>query len=117
MAVSPSRGQVWWADLDPPTGHEQAGRRPVVIVSSDVSNRGPSGMVAVAPITSRDKRVPLHVRVDPPEGGLERPSFVMCDQVRTVSVDRLDRARGAAGVLSSGTMVEVDDRIRIFLDL
>jgi mRNA interferase MazF len=74
-------------------------------------------MVAIAPITSRDKGIPLHVRVDPPEGGLDVPSFVMCDQLRTISTDRLDARRGATGRLSPGLMAEVEDRVRVFFDL
>ncbi len=117
MALAPSRGEVWWGDLNPPTGHEQAGRRPVLVISADAFNRGPAGMVAIAPITSRDKGIPLHVRVDPPEGGLDVPSFVMCDQLRTISTDRLDARRGATGRLSPGLMAEVEDRVRVFFDL
>src|SRR5690348_656161 len=68
--VEPSRGQVWMADLDPTKGHEQAGKRPVLVVSADVMNLGPAGLVVVLPITSKGKGIPTHVPVDPPEGGL-----------------------------------------------
>lgn len=117
MALAPSRGEVWRADLNPSTGHEQAGRRPVLVISTDAFNRGPAGMVAVIPITSRDKGIPLHVRVNPPEGGLDVLSFVMCDQLRTISTDRLNARLGATGRLSPGVMAEVEDRMRVFLDL
>lgn len=115
MPQSPSRGEVWFVDLDPARGYERAGDRPVVIISTDVFNHGPSGLTVVVPLTRTDRNVPLHVRVDPREGGLREVSFAMCDQVRTISRDRL---RGAArGFLPPGTMAEVEDRIRILLDL
>ena len=114
MPASPSRGEVWQANLDPPAGHEQAGWRPVVVISTDPFNHGPARMVAVVPVTSKDKGLPLHVPIEPPEGGLTQPSFAMCDQLRTISTKRLDRRRGTLG---SQTMLEVEDRIRIFLDL
>src|SRR6185295_5268066 len=46
------RGEVWLADLDPTRGHEQAGRRPVLIVSDDVFNAGAAELVVVLPMTS-----------------------------------------------------------------
>jgi len=112
---APSRGEVWFVDLDPTRAHERAGDRPVVIISTDVFNNGPSGLTVVVPLTRVDQHVPLHVRVDPLEGGLRETSFAMCDQMRTISRDRF---RGTArGFLSPRTMAEVADRIRILLDL
>src|SRR4051812_19676517 len=83
------RGQVWRIDLNPTRGHEQAGVRPAVIISTDLFNQGPAGLVVVLPLTTTPRRIPLHVQVDPPEGGLQRRSFVKCDDVRSASVDRL----------------------------
>ncbi|MBI1913682.1 MAG: type II toxin-antitoxin system PemK/MazF family toxin [Planctomycetes bacterium] len=71
-ASSPQRGEVWLADLDPTFGHEQGGRRPVLVVSVDSFNAGLSGLVVVLPITSRIRPVPLHIPVDPPEGSASR---------------------------------------------
>ena len=70
----PGRGEVWLTDLNPTRGHEQAGRRPVLVVSDDLFNRGPAGLVIVLPMTSTLRGVPSHVPIDPPEGGLERRS-------------------------------------------
>lgn len=116
MPVAPSRGEVWRANLDPPTGHEQAGWRPVVVISTDAFNHGPARMVAVVPVTSRDKGIPLHVRLDPPEGGLTMASFAMCDQIRTISTERLDN-RGALGALNPRSVREIEEGIKVFLDL
>src|SRR5438128_11466126 len=50
--VAPIRGEVWLIDLNPVRGHEQAGRRPALVVSDDLFNQGPAGLVIVLPITS-----------------------------------------------------------------
>ncbi len=115
MPADPARGEVWLVNLDPTIGREQAGERPVVILSTDRFNHGPAGLVIVAPMTTRDRRLPLHVAVDPPEGGVRRRSFVKCEDVRSISKDRLSGTRW--GVLSARTMAEVGDRLRILLEL
>ena len=51
--MTPARGEVWNVDLDPVRGREQAGRRPALVISVDLFNRGPSGLVVLLPITSR----------------------------------------------------------------
>src|SRR5947209_13067110 len=86
---SPQRGEGGLGDLDPTFGHEQGGRRPVLVVSVDSFNAGLSGLVVVLPITSRVRPIPLHVPVDPPDGGLSRPSAILCDAVRSIDRRRL----------------------------
>jgi mRNA interferase MazF len=115
MAVLPARGEIWPADLNPTRGHEQAGERPVLIISTNAFNRGPAELVCVLPITRTDRRVPLHVQVEPPEGGLSLRSFILCDAIRSVARERL----GAQpwGVVSRETMQKVEDRLRILLEL
>ena len=108
------RGDVWDADFDPVRGREQAGRRPAVIVSTDLLNQGPGDLVYVLPLTSRERRVRSHVRVQPPEGGLTVPSFIMCEQLRVFAVERLLRRRGAVGLR---TLAAVEDRLRLLLQL
>ena len=71
MSVSqPSRGDVWSVKFDPTLGRDQAGTRPAVVISVDKFDHGPTELVIVLPITSKDKRQPIHVSVTPPEGGL-----------------------------------------------
>ncbi len=108
------RGDVWDADFYPVRGREQAGRRPAVVLSADIMNRGPSELIYAVPVTSRERRVRSHVRVEPPEGGLTVPSFVMCEQLRVFAVQRLLRRRGA---ISAQTLDEIAYRLRILLDL
>lgn len=111
---APARGEVWLADLNPTRGHEQAGRRPVLVVSEDLFNRGPAGLVIVLPMTSTIRNVPSHVPVQPPEGGVKQPSAALCEAVRSVSVERLVVRWGA---VHGRTLAEVEDRLRILLGL
>ncbi|MDQ3814514.1 MAG: type II toxin-antitoxin system PemK/MazF family toxin, partial [Armatimonadota bacterium] len=78
----PLRGEVWRAELDPVRGHEQGGTRPVLIVSDDAFNTGPAALCIALPFTSKDKRIPWHVAVAPPEGGLTMPSWIKCEDIR-----------------------------------
>ena len=101
-------------NLDPTTGHEQAGTRPALILSEDIFNEGPADMVVVAPITRTQRKIRWHVPVAPPEGGLVSESFVQCENVRSVSKQRLKRRRGR---VSGPVMEQVEDRLRILLGL
>ena len=114
ISPEPSRGDVWFVNFDPTIGHEQTGARPALVVSVDKFNHGPAGLVVALPITSKDKRQPMHVPVRPPNGGLSRLSFITCDNIRAVSKQRLRRFCGA---VSPATMDEVEMRIRVLLGL
>jgi mRNA interferase MazF len=115
MIPLPSRGEIWLADLNPTRGHEQAGRRPVLVVSTDAFNHGPAHLVFVLPLTRTDRRIPLHVPLDPPEGGVNARSFVLCDALRSISKARLvDRPWGA---VTMQTRRKVEDMLRVLLEL
>jgi mRNA interferase MazF len=114
LVPDPARGDVWLAELDPTRGREQAGRRPVLVVSADVYNQGPSGLVVVVPITSTVRGIPLHAHLVPPEGGLRVDSAILCDQVRTIAKERLRRRWGA---VTPTTMQAVEARLRTVLAL
>lgn len=111
---APARGEVWLADLNPTRGHEQAGRRPVLVVSEDLFNRGPAGLVIVLPLTSTVRNIPTHVPLSPPLGGVKRPTAILCDAVRSISVERFVARWGA---IDRMTMAAVEDRLRILLRL
>ena len=110
----PQRGEVWHADLDPVRGHEQAGTRPVLIVSDDAFNSSPAQLVVALLITSKPKNVRSHVAVSPPEGGLTRPSFIKCEDVRSLSIERL---QGRIGRIEDATLLDVEYRLRVLLKL
>jgi len=104
------RGDIYRADLDPVRGSEQGGIRPVLIVQNDRGNQSSPTVIAV-PLTSRQKhtRQPTHVRIDPPDGGLRRPSLALCEQVRTLEKTRLIRY---LGTLSAGSLRRVEEALR-----
>jgi mRNA interferase MazF len=84
------------------------------VLSVDGFNRSPADLLVVLPVTSRDKGIRSHVPVTPPEGGLKVPSFVKCEEPRTVSKDRLS---GRLGIVTPSTMAEVEARVRWLLGL
>jgi mRNA interferase MazF len=108
------RGEIWLADLSPTIGREQAGTRPVLIVSTNDFNKSYANLVYAVPITSRNKNIRSHVEVLPPEGGLTLPSYIMCEAMRSISKQRLLKK---SGVIASDTMSEVEDNIKILLEL
>lgn len=110
----PERGDLWLADLNPIRGREQAGRRPILIVSEDLFNQGPADLVIVCPLTSTLRGIPSHILVQPPEGGLRNPSVIMCEAIRSISKERLVERWG---MVTATTMTEVADRIAILLGL
>jgi mRNA interferase MazF len=82
------RGEIRWADLNPVRGHEQGGKRPVVIISQDVFNQR-SGTVIVMAVTSQHQRsgFPLTLKLD--SSKLPKRSWVKISQIRTLSVERI----------------------------
>ncbi len=112
--AQPSRGEVWLVDLNPTRGHEQAGRRPALVVSVDPFNHGPADLVVVLPITTKAKGVPFHVEVRPPDGGVRAASYIKCEDVRSLAKERLSKRLGA---ISPAVESAVEDRLRILLGL
>jgi mRNA interferase MazF len=68
----------------------------------------------VVPMTTKARPLRSFLKVEPPEGGVQKTSYVICDQVRTISTERLGRPFGA---VSGKTLVEVERRVRSLLDL
>ncbi len=108
------RGEVYYVDLGQPVGHEPAFRRPAVVVSVDILNNGPGGLVVVVPITTASYGLRSHVELEPDDSGLDRTSFARCDQLRVVSVERLSSRQGMIG---SGRLQAIDQALRFVLDL
>lgn len=108
------RGDIWFADLNPVVGNEQAGKRPVLIISVDAFNAGGARMVVVVPFTKHDKKQPLHVPVKIEETGLSVDSFIKTEDIRGISKERLVNKIGEVG---ERTMEEVGIRIKKLLGL
>jgi len=87
------RGDVVWANLDPVRGREQAGRRPVVILSHDVFNERSGTVIALA-LTSRPPRAHFPLTLEVQIKGLKSPSWVKISQIRTLSTKRIGRRIG-----------------------
>lgn len=92
---SPLQGEIWLFDPEPTTGNEIGKKvRPCIIISNNLWNKIRSGLVIIIPITSVQKNILTHVRIDPPEGGLKVTSFAVCEQIRTISRERLKSRLG-----------------------
>ena len=89
------RGEIRWADLNPVRGHEQAGSRPVLVLSHDVFNERSGTVIAVA-LTSQPQRAgfPLTFELQTPK--LPKRSWVKISQVRTLAVERIGARLGRA---------------------
>ena len=110
----PKRGDVWFANFDPTRGHEQSGNRPCLVVSVDAFNASAADLLIVVPITSQDKGIRSHVRIDPPEGGLKKVSYAKCEDIRSIARERLSKRWGR---IHERTMSDVEIRLRILLGL
>ena len=87
------RGELYWADLDPVKDREQAGRRPILVLSHDVFNER-SGTVIAAAVTSQAQRAGFPLTVEILGGRLPKRSWVRVSQIRTLSVERLGKRIG-----------------------
>ena len=84
------RGEIRWADLNPVRGHEQAGNRPVLILSHDVFNERSGTVIAVA-MTSQEPRAGFPLTLESRAPALTKRSWIKISQIRTLSVDRIGR--------------------------
>lgn len=89
------RGEIRWADLNPVRGREQAGDRPVLILSHDVFNERSGTVIAVA-MTSQEPRAGFPLTLESRARGLTKRSWVKISQIRTLSVDRIGRKMARA---------------------
>ena len=110
---SAARMEVWMTDFGAGRGHEQAGLRPSVVVSHDGFNQSAADLVIVIPITSKAKGIRTHVQVQP-EGGLTTISYAKCEDIRSISKDRLSRRMGA---VTPATMASIELVLRALLVL
>ena len=110
------RGEIHDAFLDPAVGSEQAGRRPVIVISRDAINDAGSVVIAIPCTTFQSGRpvYPSQVVLRAGEAGLTQDSVALCEQVRAISKRRLRRRRGA---LSTPALDQVEKALQIALDL
>jgi mRNA interferase MazF len=92
--VNPRRGEIWLVDFGEPVGREQSGRRPAVVVSADPLNDSRAGVVIVVPTTTARRNLPSHIEIDRDGSGLDEVSYAKCEDVKSVSEQRLIARRG-----------------------
>jgi len=84
------RGEIRWANLNPVRGHEQAGERPVLVLSHNVFNERSGTVIAVA-LTSQEPRAGFPLATEIRAAGLQKRSWVKIGQIRTLSTERVGR--------------------------
>ena len=99
------RGDIYWADLDPTRGREQAGRRPVLVLSHDVFNDRSGTVIAVA-VTSQEPTAGFPLTLQLQDDRLPRRSWVKISQIRTLSVQRLTSKIGEASPEELAAVIE-----------
>jgi mRNA interferase MazF len=112
--LTPRWGEIWLLDLGDPVGHEQAGRRPAVIVSDDAMNEGPAGLVIVVPVTTARRGLPSHIELDDPGTGLDEGSYTKGEDITSAS-DRRLIAR--LGHLPPAALADIERALRYLLRL
>lgn len=110
------RGSIWLIDLNPTKGREQSKIRPCLIISTNSFNFGPSDLVVILPITSTERKLWWFIEIEPNESGLTKKSYIICNQIRTISIERL-KNNEPCGYLNQNTLYQVEERIKILLDL
>ena len=99
------RGEIYWADLEPIRGHEQGGRRPVLILSHGVVNERLDTVIVLA-ITGQPQRMGYPLTWQVPSDRLPRDSWVKISQIRTISVERLGTRVGQLTETEVDTLVD-----------
>jgi mRNA interferase MazF len=112
------RGEIYWADLIPRSGSEQAGRRPAIILSHDAFNQTPGWKsIIVVPIStsaSQSNRGPTVVALPSGSAGLTKTSFAVCHQITTLDRAKLTKKIGA---LPPALLRDVEEALKAALDL
>src|SRR5512133_2305295 len=99
------RGEIRWAELSPARGHEQEGRRAVIVISEDVFNESSGTVIALA-LTSQAPRAGFPLTFELSDPALPRRSWVKISQVRTLAAERLGRRIGRARAEELAKIVE-----------
>lgn len=99
------RGEIRWADLNPVRGKEQAGRRPVLVLSHDVFNERSGTVIAIA-LTSQPQRAGFPLTLGLHSKGLPKKSWVKISQIRTLAVERIGQRLGKVSLEEMTHVIE-----------
>ena len=110
-----SRGEIYFAELNPVQGSEQGGVRPLLIIQNDIGNTYSPTTIILA-ITSRlnKARLPTHVTLPAQESGLKKDSVILAEQVRTIDKSRL---RQKVATLKEPTMARIENAVAVSIGL
>jgi mRNA interferase MazF len=111
---APRRGEVWTVDFGEPVGHEQAYRRPAIVVSSDRLNQSRAGLVVVVPLTRTRRDLPSHIEIEVGESGLSETSFAKTEDIKSISNIRLVRRLGQ---VPSANLDQIGRALLLLLEL
>ncbi|HEV3034412.1 MAG TPA: type II toxin-antitoxin system PemK/MazF family toxin [Solirubrobacteraceae bacterium] len=112
--MSARRSEIWLVDFGDPVGREQSGRRPAVVISGDSLNERRAGVVVVVPITTAYRGLPSHIEIDQGSSGLDEVSYAKCEDVKSISEERLIGRLGSAG---DDVMFQAARALRFLLEL
>lgn len=109
-----NRGEIWLIDFNPTIGREQSGIRPALILSVNEFNNSMATKVVALPLTSKNKGIPLDIELLPPDGGVKKVSYIKCEDLRSLSKNRLLEQWG---IISESKMEEVENKVKLLLGL
>lgn len=112
--MTPRRGELWLVDFGEPAEHEQAGRRPAVVISADGLNASGAGVVIVVPATTTHRGLPSHVEIEPGSSGLDEISYAKCEEVKSISQRRLI---ARLGIVSDAATFEIARILSFLLEI
>jgi len=99
------RGEIRWADLNPTRGREQAGLRPVVILSNNIFNERSGTVIALA-LTSQPQKAGFPLTLELTSKRLPKRSWVKISQIRTLSIDRIGKKIGSVPIEELALLIE-----------
>jgi len=110
------RGQIWLVNWSPGRGSEQLGKRPALVIQTDAANTNPRyPNTIVLTLSTKGLPVATHVQIEPDaQNGLQETSWVKCEQVLTVSKDRLEACWGA---ISNKDLIMVESAVKLALGM
>lgn len=99
------RGDIIWADLSPVRGHEQAGKRPVLVISQDIFNEASGTVIAIA-LTSQPQKAGFPLTLELSQQWPPKKTWVKISQIRTLSIERLGAKIGRASAEELNLIIE-----------
>lgn len=112
--MMPLRGDIYFASLDPVIGSEEGGIRPAIILQNNTGNRHSPTVIAATITSQRKNPLPVHVPIYPGISGLDKPSTILLEQIRTLDQKRLC---GYIGHADRDTLCAINEALRCSLDI